>query len=251
MLVGVGIDLGCIRRIGSWLDRFSRRELTTIFSAGEIDAACAAADSRGALAARFSAKEATAKALGIGIGSISWRDIEVRLAREALTIALRGPAADIAAAKRIGRWTGAWVQIDDLVLTQVTAERGPSPPQLAPIIAVRRTQLGTRTKTMRLAKRLFLREELIAIRARRNFDSSIAARWCAKSAASSILGLRTEHCWTGIHVRLCATGAPYLTLSGAPRERAQRLGLGPLHVSLSHQGSSAAAMVAVTAGRDC
>ena len=73
MLLKTGIDIIEIPRIQAALDRYGDRFLERIFTPAEI------AECRGranALAARFAAKEATSKALGTGIGPISWIEIE-------------------------------------------------------------------------------------------------------------------------------------------------------------------------------
>ncbi len=71
-----GVDLVEISRIIAAIDRHQERFLTRVYSTGEIDQCHARNES---LAARFAAKEATAKALGTGIWrhGIGWTDIEV------------------------------------------------------------------------------------------------------------------------------------------------------------------------------
>ena len=73
MILKTGIDIIEIPRIQAALDRHGERFLQRIFTPGEI------AECRGrveALAVRFAAKEAATKALGTGIGPVSWREIE-------------------------------------------------------------------------------------------------------------------------------------------------------------------------------
>ena len=69
--VGVGIDLVEVERLREALSR--RPQLATrLFASSEI------ADARGkieALAARFAAKEATMKALGVGMGAVGFAEI--------------------------------------------------------------------------------------------------------------------------------------------------------------------------------
>lgn len=78
MILGIGTDLIHIDRIartyGRFGERFSRRILSR--NEGEVFAARAYATSY--LAKRFAAKEAAAKALGVGIGARArWNEIEV------------------------------------------------------------------------------------------------------------------------------------------------------------------------------
>jgi holo-[acyl-carrier protein] synthase len=63
-----------ISRIEAALERYGERFLRRVYTEGEL----AYANGRtSALAARWAAKEATAKALGTGIGPVSFLDIEV------------------------------------------------------------------------------------------------------------------------------------------------------------------------------
>jgi holo-[acyl-carrier protein] synthase len=73
MIFKTGIDIIEIPRIKAALDRHGERFLKRVFTELEVF------ECRGrpeALAVRFAAKEAASKALGTGIGPISWRDIE-------------------------------------------------------------------------------------------------------------------------------------------------------------------------------
>jgi holo-[acyl-carrier protein] synthase len=57
------------------------------------------------LAARFAAKEATWKALGVGLGATGFRDVEVqRTSSGAPTLVLRGRAAELARQQGVARW---------------------------------------------------------------------------------------------------------------------------------------------------
>ncbi len=73
MILKTGVDLIEIPRIQSALDRFGDQFLERVFTPGEIAECKGKAD---ALAVRFAAKEATTKALGTGIGPVTWREIE-------------------------------------------------------------------------------------------------------------------------------------------------------------------------------
>jgi len=75
MKLSTGVDLVDIERIRDAIDRHGMRFIARIFT--EIEQR----ESGGrvaSLAARFAAKEATAKALGCGIGDVGWLDIEIR-----------------------------------------------------------------------------------------------------------------------------------------------------------------------------
>jgi holo-[acyl-carrier protein] synthase len=76
-IVGIGIDLVKISRVrdalGRWADRFLKRVLSQ-----EESAYCRARiDPAPHVAARFAAKEAAMKALGVGWAGASWREFEV------------------------------------------------------------------------------------------------------------------------------------------------------------------------------
>ena len=80
MITGTGIDLVEVARIRELLERHAERFKQRTFTAGEITYCDACADPAMHYAARFAAKEAAAKALGIGLWSeagVNWTDIEV------------------------------------------------------------------------------------------------------------------------------------------------------------------------------
>lgn len=99
MIVGIGSDLCDIRRIAGSLERFGERFTHRIYTEGERAKAASRADPAPTYARRFAAKEATAKALGVGISGLSWTDIEVgNDARGAPALRLHGGAAERLAA---------------------------------------------------------------------------------------------------------------------------------------------------------
>jgi holo-[acyl-carrier protein] synthase len=73
MILKTGVDIIEIPRIQAALDRHGDRFQERIFTSNEIAECRGRAD---ALAVRFAAKEATTKALGTGIGPVSWREVE-------------------------------------------------------------------------------------------------------------------------------------------------------------------------------
>jgi holo-[acyl-carrier protein] synthase len=76
MIVGLGIDLCEIGRIGSMLERWGPRFTHKLFTPGERDYALGRANAAVHLAARFAAKEATLKALAVP-PRLSWHEMEV------------------------------------------------------------------------------------------------------------------------------------------------------------------------------
>lgn len=78
MIIGVGVDLIDIRRIEAVADRFGERFYTRIFTPLERRHCERRVKPVNALAMRYAAKEACAKALGTGFRlGVFWRDIEV------------------------------------------------------------------------------------------------------------------------------------------------------------------------------
>lgn len=73
-MLTVGVDLVEIKRIEEALARHGDRFLGRVFTELECDHCAGRTE---ALAARWAAKEAVAKALGTGVGDVRWRDIEV------------------------------------------------------------------------------------------------------------------------------------------------------------------------------
>lgn len=98
MSAGVGIDLLEIDRLERALRRHPRLA-ERVFSRAERDYAEARARPARHLAARFAAKEAVVKALGLGAG-VGLAQIEV-IAGEPPRVRLSGAAADAAAGRRI------------------------------------------------------------------------------------------------------------------------------------------------------
>jgi holo-[acyl-carrier protein] synthase len=98
MKLSSGIDLIDLTRFEQTLQRQGVRFLQRIFTPQEL---CQFGDQLESLAARFAAKEAVAKALGCGIGVVSWQDIEV-LADENRAPTLTLHAAARQRAKELG-----------------------------------------------------------------------------------------------------------------------------------------------------
>lgn len=80
-ILRTGIDLIEIERIQDAVQSHGKRFLERVFTPQEL---AEVRDNLPSLAGRFAAKEATAKALGTGIGDITWKEIEI----------LRGPARE-------------------------------------------------------------------------------------------------------------------------------------------------------------
>ncbi|GAV26535.1 hypothetical protein ciss_24680 [Carboxydothermus islandicus] len=91
-----GIDLVEVKRIKKIYERHGERFLQKIYTEREISYAFSGREPFGRLAARFAAKEAVAKALGCGLGKVSFKDIEVLSKQGTLPeVILHGYAAKI------------------------------------------------------------------------------------------------------------------------------------------------------------
>ena len=99
MILGSGVDLCEVPRIEAAVARYGRRFLERIFTAKEIAYADLKANRFERYAARFAAKEAGMKALGIGwTGGVTWHDFEVvNLPSGRPTLNFHGRAAEVAA----------------------------------------------------------------------------------------------------------------------------------------------------------
>jgi phosphopantetheine--protein transferase-like protein len=75
-------------------------------------------------------------------------------------------------------------------------------------------------------------------------EKSLAARYAAKRAAATLLGLDEEKL-SEIEVAREPGRPPSLTFSGEARRSAERLGLVDAQVSLSHSGNYAVALVVI------
>jgi holo-[acyl-carrier protein] synthase len=74
MALAVGVDLIERGRLLQTYERFGDRFLRRVFTPAELEQAGRRIER---LTGRFAAKEACAKALGTGIGAISWQEIEI------------------------------------------------------------------------------------------------------------------------------------------------------------------------------
>ncbi|MBB1485424.1 holo-ACP synthase [Oceanospirillum sediminis] len=95
MILGIGTDLAVIERVEQALNRHGERFARRILTSDELVRFGQHAQPAAFLAKRFAAKEAAAKAIGTGIGAISWQDLEIRsLPSGAPELILLGAAAE-------------------------------------------------------------------------------------------------------------------------------------------------------------
>jgi holo-[acyl-carrier protein] synthase len=119
---GIGVDAVDVARFRTVLERrpgLARR----LFTDAERSYAAAKADPGPRLAARFAAKEAVLKALGVGIGATDFRDVEVVSAGSgAPRLALAGRAATLADARGVRWWHLSLTHTDLVAVASVVAE---------------------------------------------------------------------------------------------------------------------------------
>lgn len=97
IIKGIGADLVKIPRMRRIVERWQDRFLRRVFTEGEIAYCQKRRDPIPHLAARFAAKEAGLKALGVGLRlGVNWRELEVRRERgQAPVLVLSGRSRSI------------------------------------------------------------------------------------------------------------------------------------------------------------
>lgn len=98
-------------------------------------------------------------------------------------------------------------------------------------------------RTAGLAGRLFTAAEQRTASGGPRTAESLAARFAAKEAFAKALGSPGGMVWTDSEVRSDERGRPYFAYSGTVLSTAQGLGVERVHLSLSHDGGIASAMV--------
>lgn len=94
-----------------------------VFTDGERSYALRKHDPTERLAARFAVKEATMKALGVGLGAFRFHDVEVTKARSGEpSLRLSGRAADLAARRGITDWKVSITHSDLVAMAVVLAQ---------------------------------------------------------------------------------------------------------------------------------
>lgn len=95
----------------------------------------------------------------------------------------------------------------------------------------------TLDRTPALRERLFTPAEAVLA------PRSLAARFAAKEAVAKALGAPGGLAWHDAEVVCEPSGQPRFVLTGTVAARAAELGVGSVHLSLSHDGGIATAMV--------
>jgi holo-[acyl-carrier protein] synthase len=98
-------------------------------------------------------------------------------------------------------------------------------------------------RTPLLADRLFTKAELVTPSGNPRSAESLAARFAAKEAVAKALGAPAGLHWHDCEVVADPDGRPWLTVSGTVAAAAAERGVRRWHLSLSHDGGIASAMV--------
>lgn len=103
-MIGLGIDLVDVDRLRASLVR-TPTIVGRLFTSDERTYSESTRDPTGRYAARFAAKEATMKALGVGLGAVDWHDVEVvRQESGAPSLRVTGRAEALAEARGVRAW---------------------------------------------------------------------------------------------------------------------------------------------------
>lgn len=113
------------------------------------------------------------------------------------------------------------------------------------LAAVRRIRKARERHGERFLKKVFTEAELSHSFDGANPDEGLAARFAAKEAAMKALGTGWARGvgWLDVEVSKGQGGTPALLLHGRAAELAGKLGVKSLHLSLTHERDTAAAMV--------
>jgi holo-[acyl-carrier protein] synthase len=121
-VVGLGADVVEVGRMRVALDRTASLA-ERLFSDDERAYAFEQHDPAKSLAARFAAKEAVMKALGVGLGDIDFHDVEVvRRDDGAPQLYVRGRARALATQQGVTRWLLSLSHTDSTAMAVVIAE---------------------------------------------------------------------------------------------------------------------------------
>ncbi|MBQ1015547.1 holo-ACP synthase [Micromonospora sp. M51] len=98
-------------------------------------------------------------------------------------------------------------------------------------------------RTPQLADRVFTEAERHTRSGSTRSPESLAARFAAKEAVAKALGAPAGLSWHDCEVVADPDGRPWLAVSGTVAEAADARGINHWHLSLSHDGGIASAMV--------
>ena len=122
MIRGIGVDAVEIERFRTSLARTPSMR-ARLFTADELAYVAPKADEVRSLAARFAAREAVMKAMGVGLGAFGFHDVWVtRSASGEPSLCVTGRAAQLAADRGITTWHLSMTHTDLVAIAYVVAE---------------------------------------------------------------------------------------------------------------------------------
>jgi holo-[acyl-carrier protein] synthase len=110
------------------------------------------------------------------------------------------------------------------------------------VVLVERFEVALK-RTPLLRDRLFTEGERLTPSGNPRSAESLAARFAAKEAVAKALGAPGHLAWHDCEVVSDSDGRPWLTVAGTVASAAAALGIVRWHLSLSHDGGIASAMV--------
>jgi holo-[acyl-carrier protein] synthase len=121
-VIGIGIDLVDIERFRRSLERTPTMR-ARLFTEIELAYVAPMADPVPSLAARFAAREAVMKSLGLGLGAFGFHEVWVERAESgAPSLAVTGRALELADAAGVTRWHLSLTHSDTVAGAYVVAE---------------------------------------------------------------------------------------------------------------------------------
>lgn len=126
MIVGVGVDAVDIERFRTSLERTPTMR-DRLFVTEELDYVAPKVDPVRSLAARFAAREAVMKAMGLGLGAFGFHEVWVTRAESgAPSLAVTGRALELAIDRGITHWHLSITHTDLVAIAHVVAEHRPA-----------------------------------------------------------------------------------------------------------------------------
>ena len=121
-MIGIGVDAVEIERFRRSLERTPSMR-TRLFTAEELAYVQPKSDPVPSLAARFAAREAVMKALGVGLGAFGFHDVWVSRAVSGVpSLRFAGAAAELAASAGVTRWHLSLTHSELIAIAYVVAE---------------------------------------------------------------------------------------------------------------------------------
>lgn len=121
-MIGIGVDVVEIERFRRSLERTPTMR-DRLFTPTELEYVAPKSDPVPSLAARFAAREAVMKALGLGLGAFGFHDVWVeRAASGAPSLAFAGRAAELSDLAGVDRWHLSLTHSELVAVAYVVAE---------------------------------------------------------------------------------------------------------------------------------